>query len=190
MKKVIIIAICLLFLVGLSGCIEDGPPLPPQGEETYLDQIQNQKYIGCYFVSSETAFAQGFIPTYPTLDYLDLMICRGGVKTDDDTLIIEIRGALDIIYPIAPLIYRAEFPAMSFAGSSNPVWEQLSIAKSVTPGHSYYIVIYSQGDYSGYTFGCMNQNLYPRGEFYRSINNMASWFPYMTSDLTFRTWGH
>lgn len=189
MKKAIIAVIGILVLMGLSGCVEEELPSPPQDEETHLDQVQNENYLGCYFTSSETAFAQEFIPIYPMLDYLDLMICRGGAKTGDDKLVIEIRGSLDLIYPFTSPIYRVEFPAMSFAGGSNPVWEQLPIDKAVTPGHSYYIVISTTGDYTGYTLGCMNKNLYPRGEFYRTINNMLGWYP-VTGDLTFRTWGH
>lgn len=187
MEKVIIIVISVLFLAGLSGCVEEEIPLPPQDEETYLDQVQNENYIGCYFSSSETAFAQEFIPTYSTLDYLDIMVCRGGYKTENDKVVIEIRGTLEQTH--VP-VYRIELPSTFFAGGSTLKWEQLSINKSVTPSHSYYIVISTIGDYEGYTFGCMNQNPYINGEFYRTTNNMLNWSPYDNSDLTFRTWGH
>lgn len=189
MKKTIIISLVIsfLFLAGLSGCIEEELPSPPQDEETHLDQVQNENYIGCYLVSSETAFAQEFIPTYPTLDYLDIMVCRGGAKTENDKLVIEIRGTLETtIYPV----YRIELPGNYFVSGSTPKWEQLLVNKTVTSGHSYYIIISVIGDHEGYTFGCMNQNSYRNGEFYRTNNNMLSWIPYGNADLTFRTWGH
>jgi len=189
MKKILLIVGALVVTsIFLSGCIvEEVPPTPPPDEETYLDQVQNENYIGCYFSSSTTALAQEFVPTYPTLDYLDVMVCRGGVKTENDKLVVEIHGALEETY--APL-YRIEFPGNYFVGGSTLKWEQIGINREVTPGHSYYITISTIGDYTGYTLGCMNQNLYVNGEFYRTTNNMLSWVALTTNDLTFRTWGH
>ncbi len=196
-KKIVVVFVCILFLVisvipGVNGAnIRNANFLynPPD----YLDQNQTlyNMNLGCAF---GCFMAQSFIPRYPTLTRVELLLDRMGEL--ETNLTISIRSSLDGNDLTSVSIKANKVPKYDFYDPI-PVWIELDFPDiQVTQNDilQRYYIVWQPGSDFGYNSSSLfwyqsTDNPFKKGEAWSYTRDSSRWYSNDDIDFCFKTYG-
>ena len=153
----------------------------PESTDT-LDQDQ-PAYSNVFSLFLFRYAAQSFIPQLNVLTRVELYVKQVGNPVDD--LVVCIRDDLNGDDLTSISIHSGDIP-------TTPDWVEFDFPDlSVTPGDTYYIILYADGGSTTqyYSLGYSSGNPYADGSYWISSNYGSTWMEFSIYDLTFKTYG-